>query len=442
MQSRFPLTFRAPADLVFRRGASPVARDELLRHAAAVAGLLPDRPHVVNQCRDRYLFLVGFLAALLRGQISLLTGERAAESLLSAGSPYPGAYAMSDQAGGGAAHFHLSPDMLDRPAAAENVEIPAERMAAIVFTSGSTGEPVGHEKPWGALVRCTIEAARRFRLDRPATTSIVGTVPPQHMYGFETTVLMPLHANAASHAGATFYPQDVALALAQVEAPRVLVTTPLQLRALLRAGLTLPPLDRVVSATAPLAADLAAEAERAWETQVHEIYGATEVGSIATRRTVAGDVWETYGSVGIEQGGDDALVRVAGLVGPVALNDAVELLGERRFRLLGRKSDMIKLAGKRASLAGLNKLLTDVAGVADGVFVLADELDERPTARLAAFVVAPERTEDEIMEALRRRVEAPFLPRRIVKLDRLPRNDTGKLTAAALAELRDRLAKG
>jgi acyl-coenzyme A synthetase/AMP-(fatty) acid ligase len=103
---------------------------------------------------------------------------------------------------------------------------------------------------------------------------------------------------------------------------------------------------------------------------------------------------------------------------------------------------MIKLAGKRASLAGLNKLLNDVSGVTDGVFLLADEPAERPTARLAAFVVAPERTAHEIMEALRRRVEAPFLPRRIVKLDRLPRNATGKLTAAALAELRGLLAKG
>jgi acyl-coenzyme A synthetase/AMP-(fatty) acid ligase len=441
MQSRFPLTFRAPADLVFRRGASPVARDELLRHAAAVAGLLPDRPHVVNQCRDRYLFLVGFLAALLRGQVSLLTGERAAESLLGDGSPYPGAYAMSDQAGG-AARFHLSPDLLKRPAAAANAEIPAEQVAAIVFTSGSTGEPVGHAKPWGALVRCTVEAGRRFGLGAPAPASIVGTVPPQHMYGFETTVLMPLHAAAASHAGATFYPQDVALALEQVAAPRVLVTTPLQLRALLRAGLPLPPLARVISATAPLAVELAAEAERTWDAEVHEIYGATEVGSIASRRTVAGDVWETYGSVSLAEGAGDARVEVAGLATPVALNDAVELLDGRRFRLLGRKSDMIKLAGKRASLTGLNKLLNDVAGVTDGVFVLADEPDERPTARLAAFVVAPERTAEEIMEALRRRVEAPFLPRRIVKLDRLPRNATGKLTAVALAELRDLLAKG
>jgi acyl-CoA synthetase (AMP-forming)/AMP-acid ligase II len=76
------------------------------------------------------------------------------------------------------------------------------------------------------------------------------------------------------------------------------------------------------------------------------------------------------------------------------------------------------------------------------VFLVADERDDlRPTARLTVLVVAPDRTADEIMAALRQRVEAPFLPRRIVKVDSLPRNAVGKLPVAAMAELRNRLAK-
>jgi acyl-coenzyme A synthetase/AMP-(fatty) acid ligase len=45
--------------------------------------------------------------------------------------------------------------------------------------------------------------------------------------------------------------------------------------------------------------------------------------------------------------------------------------------------------------------------------------------------VAPER----IRAALRSRLDAAFLPRRIVALDALPREATGKITSARLAAL-------
>ena len=113
-------------------------------------------------------------------------------------------------------------------------------------------------------------------------------VPPQHMYGFETTVLLPLHVPASIWCGGAFYPSDIEAALAAVPGPGILVTTPLQIRALLQARLNLAPLARVISATAPLFPDMALEAERSWSTRVDEIFGATEVGSIASRRTVEG----------------------------------------------------------------------------------------------------------------------------------------------------------
>jgi acyl-coenzyme A synthetase/AMP-(fatty) acid ligase len=52
-----------------------------------------------------------------------------------------------------------------------------------------------------------------------------------------------------------------------------------------------------------------------------------------------------------------------------------------------------------------------------------------------AFVVAPTLRRERILAALRTRVDAAFLPRRIVHVDVLPREATGKLTAARLAEL-------
>jgi hypothetical protein len=55
-------------------------------------------------------------------------------------------------------------------------------------------------------------------------------------------------------------------------------------------SLELPPLYRVVSATAPLAQECADAAGRGWRTGVHEIVGAMEVGSIANRRTTQDDI--------------------------------------------------------------------------------------------------------------------------------------------------------
>ena len=74
--------------------------------------------------------------------------------------------------------------------------------------------------------------------------------------------------------------------------------------------------------------------------------------------------------------------------------------------------------------------------MADGAFWMPSEAGDAPgVARLVAFVVAPGLRRERILAALRRRVDPAFLPRRIVYVDGLPREATGKLTAARLTEL-------
>jgi acyl-coenzyme A synthetase/AMP-(fatty) acid ligase len=75
------------------------------------------------------------------------------------------------------------------------------------------------------------------------------------------------------------------------------------------------------------------------------------------------------------------------------------------------------------------------------VFVVPDDLNQRPTARLLCFVIAPDRAEEDILADLRQQVEPVFLPRRIVKVDHLPRNELGKLTRAAAAQLQAGLSE-
>lgn len=433
-----PLVNRDAGDILFRKPGGDIDARRFLRDAHRLAGELPHATHLLNLCRDRYAFTVTLAAALLRGQVSLLSSDRSAEQVARLADRFGTACSASDDPDAtgpeGASplrhvRVRLASDAV--AGAPDNPAIAGDRLAAIVFTSGSSGLPVGHEKRWDALWARSAAAARRFDIGGAPPASIVGTVPPQHMYGFETTVLQPLHTAASSWCGPAFYPVDIRTALEAVPPPRLLVTTPLQLRALLRAGLDLPALAAIVSATAPLDPALAQAAEARWGAAVLEIFGATEVGSIASRRTVEGEAWTLYDGVRLSGSG---IVTAPDAV-PHGLADRVERLGGDRFRLLGRESDMVKLGGRRASLAGLTRILTGIEGVHDGVFVAPDDLDRRPSARLLAYVIAPDRSADDLLAELRAHVDPVFLPRRIVRVDSLPRNEFGKLPRAALAQL-------
>lgn len=429
----YELTSRAADAVLFRTAERDITAGEFVGHAREIArgwdGTLGGCRYIVNRCRDRYGFAVVLAAALMSERASILSGDQTDGGLAALAGRYRGARSVGDEA----AETKVAGVTSAIPA------IPPDRVVAIVHTSGTTGEPAGHSKRWGALTQRSVAADQRFGFDRDAPANILATVPPQHMYGFETSVLLPLHADVATWCGPAFYPGDVQRALERMPPPRVLVTTPLQMRAQLEAGLALPPLARVISATAPLPGALAAAAESAWSTEVHEIFGATEVGSIASRRTLEGELWSLYPDVALRLGGTDSaadLVVTAPFADPCPVNDLIVPEPEGQFRLLGRKADMVKLGGKRASLSGLNMVLNAIDGVVDGIFVAPDDLDQRPTARLLAFVVAPERSPAEILAALRGKIDPIFLPRRVIRVDALPRNQVGKLPHQAVAMLR------
>ncbi len=437
--STIPLVGRAPDAELFRTPEGAITVQAFLDAAHDLAERLPDGGVALNLCRRRSRFAVAFAAALLRRQVSVLTSDRSPERLAALAVEHPGLYSIGDEpdAGGLPRHHRVDAPDPGRRRGSPNPALPADQPAALVLTSGSTGRPRAHAKRWGALAERSRAAGAQFGF---AGHTVIGTVPPQHMYGFETTVLLPLHADVASWCGPAFYPADIRAALAATPAPQALVTTPLQLRAHLD-GLVPPPrVTTVISATAPLDPALAAAAERRWDARVLEIYGATEVGSIASRRTVAGDTWAMYPGVTLAAEGDAVAVSAPHAV-PHPLSDSVELAADG-FRLLGRHADMVKVGGKRVSLSWLNSVLARIDGVQDGAYLAPDDLASRPNARLHAVVVAPGRTPGRILDALRQQVDPLFLPRQLVLVDRLPRNDLGKLPRGALAQLLSDPARG
>ena len=231
---------------------------------------------------------------------------------------------------------------------------------------------------------------------------------------------------AAFEAGRPFFPADVAQTLASVPRPRALVTTPFHLKTLLLSGIELPPVDLILSATAPLSPQLAAQAEQATGGVLLEIYGSTESGQVAMRRTTDNEIWETFGQIRVHaepdpNGGPGAPERFifSGdfVPEPTPMADVLELLDDKRFRLFGRANDLIHVAGRRSSLAHLNFHLNSIAGVQDGAFWLPDEVADG-VVRPIAFVVAPGLSAHDIIAALRTRLEPVFVPRRVVQVAR------------------------
>ena len=236
------------------------------------------------------------------------------------------------------------------------------------------------------------------------------------------------------HAGRPFYPADIVAELAAATRPRLLVTTPLHLQILLGEPAEIPPADLVLSATAPLSAELARAAEARFAVTLREIYGCSEAGQIAVRRTALTQEWHCLDGIMLRQ--DAAGTWASGI--PIAeatlLSDVIELHDPERFTLHGRIADLVNVAGKRASLAHLNHHLNAVEGVLDGVFVAADDIGNAVN-RLTAFAVAPGMRAEDILAALRQRIDAAFLPRPLHLVARLPRNILGKLPREQIMRL-------
>ena len=402
---------------------------------------------MLNACSDRYHFTVGFAASLVSGKVSLLPSTHTPETVRQLGALAPDVVCLTDDAD---CTIALPRIPYPTPAAAAPVGesapgnampavpgIDAAQLAAYVFTSGSTGAPLPHRKSWGRLIACVREEAARLELGGSARWAILATVPPQHMYGFESSVLLAMGNGHALCAERPFYPADIATVLQRLPRPRALVSTPLHLRALLASGIALPQADLVLCATAPLAQQLAAETERRFDARLVEIYGSTETGQIAARRPTQGPEWRLWPDVRLSLEGESTWAQGGHVEQRTRMWDVLEMTGEERFLLHGRVSDLVNIAGKRSSLAYLTHQLNSIPGVEDGAFFHAQEPRNSHTgvARVAACVVAPGLDAAELLAALRERIDAVFLPRPLLLVARLPRNATGKLPQEALRAL-------
>lgn len=431
-----PLIERRPDDLLARLEGRPVRAGQFLALSRGLAADLPRRSYVINLCVDRFWFAVAFAAAIRAGQTTLLPANRLHATVDELLADYPDSAVITDADGD-----ERWPGALDprRPLPDEGVDetvpdIAPGMLAAIVFTSGSTGRSKPIHKPWLTLAESSRLNARG--LDAVGVRhELLATVPPQHMWGLETSVLMPWFAPLTVSNAHPFFPGEILQRLDEIHAPRILVSTPVHLRSLREMiGPEGVPADRIWSATAPLDPQLAAALSGQRRVPVNEVYGCSETGCLARRDPVADTPWRAFDAFELS-GTHPVRVRADHLPGSVELQDRLEFDDHGGFRLIGRDEDLVNIAGKRASLADLNRRLLRVAGVQDGVIFLPPEAACDRVQRLAALVVAPGLTPQEVRTALRARIDEAFIPRPIRLVPALPRAESGKLTRQAVLKL-------
>jgi acyl-coenzyme A synthetase/AMP-(fatty) acid ligase len=431
--------------IVARHEGVAITAAQFVAHVEHVAAQLPEASAAVNLCEDRYAFLVAFCAIALRGQANLLPPSRAPHAVEEVMAAHPGCHAVGDRPMDPAPRrYHVLPGLtVEASPCAPRAwpSIPAMQQVAVGYTSGSTGSPRPNAKTWRSLRASTAGNLRMLHQVVGERFAVVATVPPQHIYGIEMSVLLPLLGEVQVHAGRPFFPADIATALDEVPAPRVLVTTPVHLRALVESGVTLPPLAAMLSATAPMPPELAARAESQFGAPLLEVFGSTETCAFASRRVTVDSHWSLYQGVHLHPQPDGTHIEAPQLDAPATLADIVTLHDQgRRFELCGRHADLLEIAGKRASLGDLTRRLLAIPGVIDGAVFQSDEADAIGVRRIAALAVAPALNEQIILDALRASIDPVFLPRPLRLVESLPRNETGKLPRAALLDLLARQA--
>ncbi len=313
------------------------------------------------------------------------------------------------------------------------------RCVAIGFTSGSTGQPRAYTKTWRSLPHQ--HRAEPGRARRPASAPARSrTWSPRCRRSTCTAwrcrccCRCSARSRCMRHdrcsrptwrARCTMHPR-----------PPLLVTTPVHLRALVASGLSLPPLAGIVSATAPLPPELAAQAEARFGCEVREVFGSTETCVFARRRTARDAAWTPLPGVRLAPQPDGTAVHAPHLSEPVVLADLMEIACRRPLRT-ARPQRRPARHRRQARLAGRSHPQAARRSGRGG-------RRDVPARRRGRHRRAPHRRaggradgwrRPRILHALRQQLDPVFLPRPLRRVAALPRNETGKLPRDALQTL-------
>ncbi|MBC8070248.1 MAG: AMP-binding protein [Deltaproteobacteria bacterium] len=411
--------------------------DQVRAEASTIAAHLHGAREVVLACEDRRHFVLAALAAWGRdAQVVLAPNLRPA---VVAGIAQRLQLGLVVHDGG---HEHgldvrtLAP--AERDGLLHAAPIPGDLAFARLYTSGSTGEPKAIPKLARQLLGEAVLLAHAFGIGPDAR--VLSTVPPHHIYGLLFGVLVPLVAGATIITAAPLLPEEVALAIAHHRAS-VLIAAPVHLRAfeVLAPG-ALAGLSRVFCSGGPLPHESATLMRERLGAPVTEILGSSETGGMAWRlHDREPPPFVALPGVAITHDDDGRMQLRSPLLDPAlpqphATEDRI-VRCDGGFVHLGRIDDVVKIAGRRVALGEVEARVRALPGIDDVAAVRLVAHDGRGEA-IALVVATRVQRPESIRAGLTAWFDLSSLPRRIVCVDALPREPSGKLArSAALALL-------
>jgi acyl-coenzyme A synthetase/AMP-(fatty) acid ligase len=435
------LAMHGADDLVAFGDRGPRTAGQLLADAAVVAAALPeptDGSHVLLVFQnDRYLMAVALLASLHRGHAVMLPPNTRRDSIFELSERPETAAILHDTEAGLSLQIERLLERGGSTAPLAEASLPAREIIATVFTSGTTSAMA----PWPKTARQLLGEAwmlgASFGVGPGAR--VVGTVPPGHIYGLLYTVLVPLLRGAAFLRETPLHGEAIGARVAAHGAD-VLVTVPAHLRSFEAVDRqAMRTISHVFASTAPLAEDVAASFLARHGVAVTEVLGSTETGGIAWRARTPGARFTPLDEVAISIDADARLLVDSPFVDsrmerPFRTADLAELGEDGTFVHLGRADGVVKVGGKRVSLPAMEDILRGMEGVSDAAVVAIDAGPGRGSQILAAFA-SEGVSASEIRAALLDRFDPSCLPRRLLAVDALPREENGKLQRASLLRL-------
>ena len=285
-----------------------------------------------------------------------------------------------------------------------------------------------------------------------------GVIPISHSYGF-SNLLTPLIA------------RGVPLVVSQDRTPRAVLADIAKTDATVFPGMPLfyqafcemeniPPLPKLrvcISAGAPLPIATAKKFREKFALPIHSFYGASECGGICYDREAKNEI---EGFVGapmkdvdlemIDPNAQSSQARVrSAAVGDGYFPDADEeklgngifvpddLLARHGsgFKIVGRVSDVINVAGKKVNPAEIEERLLHFPGVRQAVAFGRPAGAGLRNEEVAACVVANvDLRENELMEFCRTALSAWQVPKRIFIVESIPTTERGKISRRELAK--------
>lgn len=325
-------------------------------------------------------------------------------------------------------------------------------VAIVIFTSGSSGDPLPINKTFAQL-DAELRILESLWGDRLGECTVTGTVSHQHIYGLMFRLLWPLMAGRTFSDRAHNYCESLLSAcrhygsLAAIMSPAHLSRLPQALNN----SLMHKHCRAIFSSGAPLQPNAAHECRDILQQDAIEVYGSSETGGVAYRQQINNPLWQLLPGVSAKSqttgSGSVLCIKSPHLDSDdwFISADQVKTLSADGFTLGKRIDRIAKIGGKRISLTDIEKKIQQHPWVSQVRVIV---LDKRG-GRSAALVVLNREGNNqlinfgkrhinaELSQSLESHIERIALPRYWRYWDSIPCNQQGKTTQAELESIFD-----